>query len=109
MISLLAGTGEKGYSGDKGSAILATFSGPKAIRCDVEGIVLVGDTENHAIRKIDIITGLIDTVAGGHLGPDGDSGTPDAAGLARPHGVISDSMGRLYIADSENHRVRYVY
>ena len=109
IITLFAGTGEKGYSGDKGLATLATFNGPKAIRCDLEGNVLVVDTENHGIRKVDIGTGLIDTVAGGHLGPDGDSGTPNEAGLARPHGVISDSKGRIYIADSENHRVRCVY
>ena len=108
IITLVAGTGEKGYSGDGGPATRATFDGPKAIRCDADGNVLVVDTENHAIRKVNVSDGTISTVAGGHQGPDGDGGDATLAGLARPHGVVADAHGAFYIADSENHRVRKV-
>ena len=107
-ISTIAGTGEKGYSGDGGPAADALFDGPKAIRCDGSGNVLVVDTENHAVRLVEVASGTISTVAGGNAGPRGDGGDPLEAGLARPHGVVTDSAGAIYIADSENHRVRLV-
>lgn len=107
-ITTLAGTGAKGFSGDGGAALKATFNGPKAIRCDRQGNLYIVDTENHAIRKIDAKTQVVTTVAGGHKGGDGDGGDATKAGLARPHGCVIDSKGILYIADSENHRVRRV-
>ena len=108
IITTVAGTGAKGYTGDGGPAIDCEFNGPKAIRCDADGNVLIVDTENHAIRKYDAATGIISTVAGGHEGPDGDGGQAVGAGLARPHGVVVDGDGAMYIADSENHRIRMV-
>ncbi len=107
-ISTFAGAGFKGYSGDGGEARLATFNGPKGVRCDREGNVYVVDTENHAIRRVDARTGRIATVAGGHRGVDGDGGEATLAGLDRPHGIAIAPDGTLYIADSENHRVRRV-
>jgi streptogramin lyase len=108
VIATIAGTGVDGYSGDGGPALLATFRGPKAIRTDRDGHLYVVDTENHAIRKIDARTRVVTTVAGGHKGPDGDGGEATKAGLDRPHGCIVDPDGTLYIADSNNHRVRRV-
>ena len=108
IMSTFAGTGEQGYTGDGGPALAATWSGPKAIRCDHQGDLLVVDTENHAIRKIDAATGTVTTVAGGHLGGEGDGGPATSAGLDRPHGCDVDRMGNIYIADSNNHRVRVV-
>jgi hypothetical protein len=108
IITLISGGDQKGYTGDGGPANEATLNGPKAIRCDPEGNVLVVDTENHAIRKIDVSDWTISTVAGGRQGPEGDGGDSTLAGLARPHGVVSDTQGVFYIADSENHRVRRV-
>ena len=108
IITTVAGTGAKGYTGDGGLAVECEFNGPKAIRCDGEGNVLIVDTENHAIRKYHAASGIITTVAGGHEGPDGDGGAAIEAGLARPHGVVVDSAGAMYIADSENHRIRKV-
>ncbi len=70
--------------------------------------MLIVDTENHAIRKLDVSTGTIDTVAGGHKGAEGDGGDALKAGLARPHGIVTDKDDAMYIADSENHRVRVV-
>jgi streptogramin lyase len=106
VITTLAGTGVKGA--DDGDAEKATFNGPKAIRCDVDGNVYVVDTENHSIRKIDRKTMKVTTVAGGRKGNEGDGGDATKAGLGRPHGCVLDKDGTLYIADSENHRVRVV-
>lgn len=108
IISTIAGTGEKGYKGDGSDARNALLNGPKAIRCDNEENVLIVDTENHAIRKINSENNVIDTIAGGILGPGGDGGPATEAGLARPHGVVTDSSGKSYIADSENHRIRTI-
>ena len=104
----LAGTGEKGYSGDGGPATQAKLAGPKGIEVGPDDAVYIADTESHTIRRIDLASGTISTVAGDgsrHDGPDGD---PLACGLARPHGVYLDPEGNLYIGDSENHRVRVV-
>lgn len=108
IITLFAGSGQKGYAGDGGPASEAAFNGPKGLACDPDGNLYVVDTENHAIRRVDARTGTISTVAGGHRGPDGDGGPARAAGLNRPHGVCVGPDGALYIADSENHRVRRV-
>ncbi len=108
VMSTLAGTGERGYSGDGGPAIAADWGAPKAIRCDGQDNIIVVDTENHAIRKIDATTGIVTTIAGGHLGDGGDGEIATNAGLARPHGCAIASDGTIYIADSNNHRVRVV-
>jgi hypothetical protein len=98
----------RGYSGDGGSALAATWGAPKAIRCDLQNNVIVVDTENNAVRRIDARTGTVNTIVGGHWGGDGDGGPATAAGLARPHGCGLDATGNLYIADTHNHRVRVV-
>ncbi len=108
IMSTYAGTGERGYTGDGGSALAATWGAPKAIRCDARDNVIVVDTENHAIRRIDAATGRVTTIAGGHKGGDGDGGSATAAGLDRPHGCDLDAQGQIFIADSNNHRVRVV-
>ena len=108
IMSTFAGTGEKGYSGDGGPAIASTWNGPKAIRCDHQDNIIVVDTENHAIRRIDAVTGVVTTVAGGQLGSEGDGGNPTAAGLARPHGCAVERVGKLFIAVCNNTRVRVV-
>ena len=108
VMSTLAGTGEFGYAGDGGPALTATWGGPKAIRCDHAGNLLVVDTENHAIRRIDAATAIVTTIAGGRLGGDGDGGAAVEAAMDRPHGCDVDADGNIYIADSNNHRVRVV-
>jgi hypothetical protein len=107
IITTIAGTGEWGYAGDKGDAKAAVFAGPKGIRCDIEGNIYVVDCENHAIRKIDAKSSVVTTVAGGQKGAGGDKGPATKAGLDRPHGCFIYN-GYLYIADTNNHRVRVV-
>lgn len=106
VITTLAGDTTKGKADGIGTK--AKFNGPKAVRCDAEGNVYVVDTENQSIRKIDAKTGAVTTVAGGQKGPGGDGGDALKAGMGRPHGLAIDEKGVLYIADSENHRVRRV-
>ena len=103
-----AGTGERGYEGDGGPALQATWGAPKAIRCDSKDNLVVVDTENHAIRIIDKDSKQVTTVAGGKLGGDGDGDSAILAGLDRPHGCDIDCYGNIFIADSNNHRIRVV-
>ena len=105
-ISTVAGTGARGAH--DGPAGTATFNGPKAIRCDRAGNVFIVDTENHSLRKLDVKAGRVSTVAGGRKGTGGDGGAALKAGLDRPHGCVLAGDGTLYIADSNNHRVRRV-
>lgn len=104
----IAGTGEKGYTGDGGDAKAAKLSGPKGIEVGPDHAVYIADTESHTIRRIDLESGVITTAAGDGTRHDGPDGDPLKCGLARPHGIYVDSNGILYIGDSENHRVRIV-
>jgi streptogramin lyase len=106
IITTVAGTGEKGKA--DGPALKASFNGPKAIRCDKDGNVYIVDTENQSIRKLDVTTNMVSTIAGGKRGPGGDGGPALDAGMGRPHGCVVSGEGVVYIADSENHRVRRV-
>ena len=110
IIRTIAGTGKKGDSGDGGPALQATFNGPKELCVGPDGsAVFVVDTENQKIRRVDLKTGLISTAAGnGQRGPAGDGGPADKAQLDRPHGVAVDAAGRLWIGDTNNHRIRRV-
>ena len=108
MGTVAGAAAERGYTGDGGSALAATWGAPKAIRCDAAGHIIVVDTENHAIRRIDANTGIVNTIAGGELGGHGDGGPATDAGLDRPHGCGISADGAIYIADSNNHRVRMV-
>jgi streptogramin lyase len=95
VINTRAGTGAKGFSGDGGSALAATFNGPKELAVDPAGNVFIVDTENNAIRRLDARSGQISTVAGNGQ-------------LNRPHGVAVGRDGRVVIGDTGNHRVRKV-
>lgn len=101
----VAGTGEQGYSGDGGPARRARFAGPKGLAC-APGALYVADTENHAIRRIELRSGIIATVLGTGQRGDGPGPDPLECALARPHGVLADGAGRLYVGDSEAHRIR---
>jgi len=104
----LAGTGQQGYSGDDGPARLATLAGPKGLAY-APGKLYVADTENHVVRRIDLKTGLITTVLGTGRRGDGPEADPLRCALSRPHGVLADAAGVLYVADSEAHRIRVVH
>jgi streptogramin lyase len=104
----IAGTGKKGFTGDGSAAKEATLNGPKGLSVAPDGKVYIADTENHAIRMIDVKSGTIDVVTGTGARGDGPSGDPRKCQLARPHGVFVDSDGSLFIGDSETHRLRVI-
>ena len=104
-IEHIAGNGQFGHAGDGGAARTASLAGPKGIAVSGDEIY-IADTESHTVRRIDRGTGRIDTVLGdgnNHDGPDGD---PLRCGLARPHGVYVAADGRVFVGDTDNHRVR---
>jgi DNA-binding beta-propeller fold protein YncE len=105
----MAGSGKRGFSGDGGRPLAATFDGPKGIAVDKLGRVLIMDTENQAVREIDPQCGSIRTIAGkgpGGRGFGGDGGPAVASMFDRPHGICTASDGSIYIGDTNNHRVR---
>jgi DNA-binding beta-propeller fold protein YncE len=109
VISTIAGTGERGFSGDGGSAIRAQLNEPYGVVIDRAGQVFFADRLNRRVRVIDA-AGIIATLAGDGLGQYGGDGGPAArAGLVEPNGLALDpSESRLFIADVAGHRVRVV-
>lgn len=108
-ISTFAGSGMFGFQGDGGPAVKACFNEIYNICIDREGENLyLADYANHRIRKVDLHTNVVSTVAGnGTAGYEGDGGSPLQASLNRPAAVWADSEV-IYIAESGNHSVRVI-
>ncbi|GHG77771.1 hypothetical protein GCM10018980_76300 [Streptomyces capoamus] len=107
-INAFAGDGTPGNKGDDGSAVAAQLKQPVGVAVDGRGEVYITDFGNHRVRKV-TIEGKIRAVAGtGTAGFGGDGGPATSAQLHYPVGVVVDSIGDLYIADRDNHRVRKV-
>jgi streptogramin lyase len=104
----IAGNEMKGLSGDGGLAKDASLNGPKGLSVAPNGNVYIADTENHAVRMIDVRKGTIHLIAGTGARGDGPEGDPVKCQLARPHGVFVDKDGSVFIGDSETHRVRVI-
>jgi streptogramin lyase len=102
----VAGNGKKGFTGNGGPALDATLNGPKGLAVAPNGNVYLADTENHAVRMIDLKRGTLELVAGNGTKGNGPDGDPLRAQLARPHGVFVDADGTLFIGDTENDRIR---
>lgn len=98
-----------GYSGDGGPATEAKFFGPRDLEVDGEGNVIVADTMNHCVRKIDT-AGIVTTIAGkcGQPGFSGDGTPATEALLNRPFGVEIGPDGAIIIADTGNHVFRRI-
>lgn len=106
IITTVAGTGQPGYSGDGGLATNAQLNQPLGIALDSKGNLLIADTLNGRIRRVDA-AGIITTVAGdGSEGFGGDDGPATEAMFARPVGLAVDSEGNIYVADVFNNRIR---
>lgn len=106
----IAGTGVIGFSGDGGLATGAQFNWPAGVAVDRQGNVYIADAfGNNRIRKIDALTGVVNTIAGtGTAGYSGDGGLATQAQLRTPNSVAVDAGGNVYVLDSGNNRVRRI-
>jgi sugar lactone lactonase YvrE len=113
IISLIAGSGERGFVGDGGPALTARLGRVQGIAVDRQGNVFVADTENRRVRRVDASTARIETVAGnGDVGfpwlPNGDGGLATQAAIQKPTALAVDGEGRLFIGGWFSARVRSV-
>ena len=108
VITTVAGTGEPGHSGDGGPATAARLNAPQGLALDADGNLYVADTSNNRVRRIDA-AGVITTVAGtGEPGHSGDGGPATAARLSAPRGLAVGTARSLYVADTNNNRMRRI-
>lgn len=112
-VSTVAGNGSSGLGGDGGPAVSAILNTPTGVAVDGDGNLYIADQGNNLIRRVDALTQIISTVAGGGTaptGPDrfGDGGPATSAILYGPQSVTVDQAGNLYIADSFHNLVRLV-
>lgn len=108
-VTHIAGNGKKGLEGDNGPATQAALNGPKGVAISPkDGALYLADTENHAIRRIDLQTGVITTVAGTGERGDGPEPDPRKCRMNRPHGIFVGRDGAVYVGDSEAHRIRMI-
>ena len=109
VITTIAGNGFQGFSGDGGLATQAQFHSLGGLATDASGNLYIADNYNNRIRMVSAATGIISTVAGkGTAGVGGDAGRAVDAELDNPLSVAVDADGDLYIADSDNFRIRRV-
>jgi trimeric autotransporter adhesin len=108
VITSVAGTETWGYAGDGGAATSAALYAPRAVTADSSGNYYIADYGNHRIRKVDTKGNIITVVGNGNQGFSGDGGPAGNAELNFPSGVVIDSQGNIYIADSGNNRIRKV-
>jgi len=107
-ISTVAGNGKYSYSGDGGQATSAQLNTPQAVAADSSGNLYIADTVNNVVRKV-TAAGVISTIAGnGTAGSGGDGGAATSAQLHSPQGIAVDANGGIYIADTQNARVRKI-
>ncbi len=108
ILTRVAGTGRRGYSGDGGPATSAQLGVPNGIVADTSGNLYVSDPASNTVRRISA-SGIISTYAGnGSAGFSGDGGMATLAQLDGPNGLALDAAGNLYIADKNNNRIRVV-
>jgi hypothetical protein len=112
-ITTIAGNGASSYTGDNHLASNATLNFPNAVALDGAGNLYIADTGNNVIRMISAASGIITTVAGGGSGCGGPGTVGDGCAatsgiLNSPQGITVDFGGNLYIADTDNQRIRRV-
>lgn len=118
IITTVAGSGVRGFGGDSGPATNAELNRPESVAVDAAGGLLIADTGNHRVRRVDVRTGVIATIAGngnalGNSGlilgsMSGDGGPATSAELGGPTSVVLDNSGNLFVADLVDYRIRRV-
>ena len=109
VITTVAGTGAAGFAGDGAIATAAQLNFPLDVAVDESGNILVADSLNNRVRRVDAMTGVITTVAGnGGAGYAGDGAVATAAQLDFPVGIALDADQDILVADGNNHAIRLV-
>ena len=116
VISTIAGNGTRGFGGDGGLATGAMLNfeagsnpEPSGGMVIADGKLYLSDTLNERVRVIDLESGIIDTLAGdGVEGFAGDGGPARQAHLSKPRDLEIGPDGDLYVADTDNSRIRAI-
>ena len=109
VINTIAGDSEWFYAGDGGLATSAPIHEPVAAIIDPAGNLILSDTENYRVRRVDVQTNDIETIAGtGSPGYSGDGGPATGAAISTPGGLAMDGAGVIYFADSGNQIIRRI-
>ena len=110
IISQFAGTGEKGFSGDGGPAVEAKFGACYCVALDpANKFLIMTDLDNRRIRKVDLASGIVSTIAGnGKTGIPKDGEDALAQPLVDPRAAVMDSEGKLYILERGGNALRLV-
>lgn len=109
IVSIIAGTGEMGYSGDGVLAKNSKLNSPTGLALDGKGNLFISDSGNERVRKVDLTTGIISTIAGtGVNGFLGDGSLAIKSQLSNPIGLAVDDQGDLFIVDRNNNRIRKI-
>ena len=109
IITTIAGNGIAGFSGDDSLAKDAKLFAPEGICIDKNGDIYISDGLNYRLRKINVSTGIISTIAGNGLdGYVGDNGLATEAQIGMPVGICVDNSLNIYFADALNHVVRKI-
>ncbi len=109
IISTFAGNGLATFAGDLGAATQASLNKPQGVAVTADGSVLIADTGNHCIRRVDK-NGIITTFAGiGGAGGIGEENVPPTVGQLRyPTDLDVDAAGNVYVVDTQNNRIRVI-
>jgi len=110
IISTVAGTGTKGYSGDGGPALQADFNETYCIAFNAGfDILYIVDLQNKRVRALNLKTGIVDTIAGnGTKGVPADGADAKTSPLNDPRAVAADKSGNVYILERGGHSLRMV-
>ncbi len=100
IITTITGNGRAGFSGDNGPAVAASLSSPRGVAIDSAGNIYIADTDNNRIRKVDLTTGVITTIAGGGTNSPGDNAPATSAMLDHPWGIAIHETGTIWFAES---------
>jgi sugar lactone lactonase YvrE len=109
IIATIAGSGQQGFSGDHGSAVSAQLDSPLGVSVDIDGGILVADSGNHRVRRLDL-SGNIETLVGtGDPAFAGDNNRAELASLRQPAAVVAGGASSVFVSDSGNNRIRKVF